>query len=72
MVEDMVNDVFDLVEGEERRKYAQAHGINSLINMFHGLPWNDEESERVYRICNEREITWEEYYGIDKNRNVIY
>lgn len=63
--------ILDLIEGEERKKYAKKHGISSLINYFHYLPWNDEESERVYKICNEKGITWEEYYNI-KNKDVVY
>ena len=63
--------IFDLIEGEERKKYAKKHGINSLINYFHGLPWNNEESERVYKICNNKGITWEEYYNINV-KNPIY
>lgn len=64
--------VLSLIEGEERKKYAKTHGIASLINVFHGLPWNDSESERVYKICNDKKITWEEYYGINKKKKVIY
>ena len=62
------------IEGEQRRKYAAKHGISSLINMYHGMPWNDEKSEQVYKICNDKNITWEQYYGIkDKNApNILY
>lgn len=67
----MVNVALDLIKGKERRRYAEKHGISSLINSFHGLPWNDKESERVYKICNNRNITWQEYYGV-KNKEVIY
>lgn len=68
----MVDDyVLSLIKGEERRKYAKIHGLSSLINYFHGLPWNDEESERVYKICNDKGITWEQYYKVPK-KEVIY
>ena len=68
----MVNDIIlSFIDGEERRKYAATHGVSSLINYFHGLPWNDEESERVYKICNDRGITWEHYYNIPK-KEVIF
>lgn len=61
----MVDDkLLDLIEGKHRKEYAKKHGINSLINMFHGLPWNNDESEKVYEICNKKGITWEEYYNI--------
>lgn len=63
----MVNEfILQMIEGKERRKYAKKHGVNSLVNMYHDLPWNDAESERVYKICNDKGITWEEYYGIKK------
>ncbi len=68
----MVNDIYDFVEGEERKKYAKKYGISSLINYFHGLPWNNEESEKVYKECNEKGITWEDFYGITKNNNFVY
>lgn len=58
--------ILEQINGEERQKYAQTHGVGSLINMYHGLPWNDTESERVYKICNDKGITWEEYYKIPK------
>lgn len=67
----MVNDVLDYITGKERRKYAEKHGISSLINLYHGLPWNDKESERVYKICNQRGITWEKYYGA-KQKDAVY
>lgn len=67
----MVN-IYDEIKGKERRKYAEKHGIASLINMYHGLPWNDAESERVYGICNKRGITWEKYYGIKKESQRVY
>lgn len=60
-----------IIVGDQRKKYAKRHGIDSLINAFHGLPWNDKESERVYKICNDRGITWEQFYGI-KSHEVIY
>lgn len=68
MGEDMEEKDLDFIEGVERRKYAAKHGLSSLINMYHGLPWIGEEAERVYKICNDKGITWEEYYGI-KNKN---
>ena len=64
----------DFIEGDERRKYAAKHGLSSLINMYHGMPWKGEEAEKVYKICNDKGIPQEEYYGI-KNRNapnIIY
>lgn len=67
----MVDEILNLVDGKERRKYAKTHGCGSLINMYHGLPWNDAESERVYKICNQQKITWEDYYRIHRP-NVIY
>ena len=46
----MVDDrILALIEGEEKRKYIMTHGLYSAINAFHGLPWNDEEAERVLR-----------------------
>lgn len=63
--------VIDFVEGKYRQQYAKKHGLNSLINYFHDLPWNDEESERVYKLCLEKDITWEKYYGYAP-KNVIY
>ena len=66
MVDDNLLDILG-IKGE-RRKYAQKYGIDALINYFHGFHWNDEESERVYKICNEKGITWEDYYGIDKDK----
>ena len=68
----MVENVFDLIDGKERRKYAETRGINSLINMYHGLPWNDDEAERVYKICNDKGITWEQYYNIDTSKKVLF
>jgi hypothetical protein len=62
----------ELIEGEYRRKYAKKYGIGSLINYFHGLPWNDDESEKAYKICLDNGITWEEYYRIGKDKEVIY
>lgn len=59
------------IEGTERRKYAKIHGPGSLINYYHGLPWNDEESERVYKICNQKKITWEEFYKL-KDKDLIF
>lgn len=68
----MVNQaILNYIDGDERKKYAKKHGISSLINYYHGLPWNDAESEKVYKICNERNITWEKYYGIKKTKAVI-
>lgn len=67
----MDKEILNLIEGTERRKYAEKHGLSSLINMFHFLPWNDAESERVYKICNEKGITWEKYYGLKKD-NLIF
>ena len=64
----MVNNI---IEGKYRRKYAEKHGLSSLINYFHDLPWNDAESERVYKICLEKNITWEKYYG-RAPKNAIY
>lgn len=65
----MVNEeLLKYIEGKERRKYAKKHGISSLINMYHGLPWNDAESERVYKICNNKGITWEKYYKIPNEK----
>lgn len=67
----MVKTILDFIEGEERRKYAKNHGVDSLINYYHFLPWNDAESERVYGICNKKGITWEEYYGLtNKDKNI--
>lgn len=64
----MVDDaVLSLITGKERKKYAKKHGISSLINFYHGLPWIGAESERVYAICNQKNITWEEYYGVKSN-----
>lgn len=67
----MVSDLLQFIQGEERKKYAEKHGVGSLINAYHGLHWNDEESERVYKICNTKGITWEEYYKIS-NTSEIY
>ena len=61
----------DVIDGKERKKYAITHGISSLINYYHGLPWNDAESERVYKVCNDKGITWEQYYDV-KAGDVIY
>lgn len=72
MVSEYENAALQYIEGEERKKYAKKHGVNSLINYFHGLHWNDKESERVYGICNKRGITWQEYYEIGKRDGVIY
>lgn len=73
MADQITDEILDIlgIKGE-RRKYAKKHGVNALIGMFHGLHWNDEESERVYKICNTKGITWEEYYKIDKSKKVIY
>lgn len=60
-----------LVKGEHRREYARRHGLSSLITKYHWLPWNDEESERVYKICNDKGITWEEYYGLPKKEMIF-
>lgn len=69
MVDDMVLDALE-IRGE-RRKYAKKYGVDALIGVFHGLPWKDEKAEEVYQICNERGITWQEYYGINTNEKVI-
>lgn len=61
----------EYIDGKERKKYAEKHGVSSLINYYHGLPWNDEKSEKVYAICNEKNITWQQYYGI-KEGDYIY
>ena len=53
MAEIIDNYILSTIKGSERKKYATTHGINSLINAYHGLPWNDKEAERVYKICNE-------------------
>lgn len=71
MAEIIDNYILSTIKGSERKKYATTHGINSLINAYHGLPWNDREAERVYKICNEKGITWEQYYGKTVN-NVLY
>lgn len=63
--------IFDLIKGDERKKYAKKHGISSLLNYYHGLPWNDQESEKVYKICNDKNITWEKYYNFNK-KNVLF
>ncbi len=65
-------ELVDIIEGEERRKYAAKHGIYSLMYTFL-TKRNDEESEKIYKICNEKGITWEEYLGIDpeKMKNII-
>lgn len=60
-----------LIDGEERKKYAKKHGIGSLINLYHGLPWDDNESEKIYKYCNEHGITWEQYYNF-KSDSVIF
>lgn len=60
--------ILKMIDGQERQKYAKKHGISSLINMYHGLHWNDAESERVYKICNDKGITWQEYYKIPKKQ----
>ena len=68
----MIDDVLDLIGVKgERRKYIVKHGLDSPMNYFDGIHWNDEESEKVYKICNEAGITWEEYYGINKDERVI-
>lgn len=59
----MVEDILVFIEGKERRKYAKKHGISSLINYFHGLPWKGEKAEKIYKICNDQNIKWEEYYN---------
>ena len=64
----MVTELLKYVDGKERKIYAKKHGIKSLINIYHGLPWNDKESERVYKICNEKNITWETYYNIKNGK----
>ena len=56
-----------LIDGEERKKYAKKHGIGSLINLYHGLPWDDNESEKIYKYG----ITWEQYYNF-KSDSVIF
>ena len=63
--------ILELVKGKERKKYARKHGISALINMYHDLPWNDAESERVYKICNQKKITWEEFYKL-KDKDLIF
>lgn len=68
----MENEILMLIEGKERRAYAKEHGVESLINMFHGLPWNDSESERVYAICNKKKITWQEYYKIKEKKSILF
>lgn len=70
MVDDTTLDAIG-VKGE-KRKYVKKHGLSSPINCFHGLPWDNEESERVYKICNERNITWEEYYHIKDEESRFY
>lgn len=60
----MVKSIYDYIEGEQRKKYAKKHGPGSLINNYHNLPWKGPEAERVYKICNEKGITWQKYYGI--------
>lgn len=67
----MVKSALDYIDGKERKKYAEKHGISSLINCYHGLPWNDKESESVYKICNEKGITWEKYYKLTP-KNMIF
>jgi len=68
----MVNSIFDFIEGKERKKYAENHGPGSLINMYHGLPWKGKESEKIYKICNEKGITWEQYYKIKNIEKLIF
>ena len=70
MVTDEILDLLELTG--EKRKYAKQHGLDALIGAFQGLPWNDEEAERVYKICNEKGITWQEYYGVKEKKGVIY
>lgn len=67
----MVDAILKHIKGEERKKYALKHGPSALINFYHGLPWNDAESERVYKICNEKGITWEKYYGLVGNEQLF-
>lgn len=57
MVDDEILDALEL-EGE-RRIYAKKYGISALADPLSNRHWNDEE---MYKICNERGITWQEYF----------
>ncbi len=65
-------ELIGIVDGEEGRKYAAKHGIYSLMSKFLSSR-SLEESEKIYKICNENDITWEKYLGIDpeKRKNVL-
>ena len=59
------NELLDILEIKgERKKYAQVHGIDSLPNRFNNNFWNDED---MFKKCNEKGITWQEYLGVDEN-----
>ena len=57
-------DLIGVVEGEEARKYAVKHGLYSLMSTFLSNR-SLEETEKIYKACNEKGITWEKYFGID-------
>lgn len=63
MVDDIILDALEL-EGE-RRKYAKKRGIEALADPLTNRHWNDEE---MYRICNEKGITWQEYFGMSEKK----
>lgn len=64
--------LIEVIEGEERKKYAKRHGVSSLINYYHFLPWKGKEAERIYKICNQKGITWEEYYGLTDKKDLMF
>ena len=69
MVDDKILDAMGLTG--EKRKYVKKHGLGSSIWSFCGLDCSPEEAERVYKICNDKGITWEEYYHVKKVSGVI-
>lgn len=59
-------DIYEIIEGNYRKEYAQKHGIDSLMNCFDTAHWNDEESEKMYKKCLDNNTTWDTYLKTTK------
>lgn len=62
-MEEEMDVILNIIEGEYRRKYAKKHGYERLMSAYDSVHWKDDEAEKVYKACLERDITWEEYKG---------
>lgn len=56
--------ILDLIKQPYRRKYAEKHGIESLMNIFDTCHWKDAKAEEIYKYCLDNNIKWEKYLKI--------